>query len=491
MFTRCARNKLLYSSKTLWEVLTILDILISLSVAFIIFLTIQNIFITGFSLISFIHTTLHYIKRKTGRDIIRKMGKDLSFPPISVLVPAHNEEFTIIESVKSLLKVNYDKFEVIVINDGSSDNTLERLIQDFCLERSEYGLTSSLRCKPIISVYKSNLYPNLIVIDKVKGGKADALNCGINISQYDLYTCLDADTILEKDAIRKIVYPFIKKPNEVVAAGGTIKVINGCGVNNGNIAQMKTPSNLVVLMQIIEYIKRYNILRTSWGALNGLLVLSGAFGVFKKSTVIEVGGYSKSTVSEDTELIIKIHDHFSKRRDKYRIVHVPEACAWTQVPENMSEVKRQRIRWRKGKLGCLVSFKHMLFNYKYGCAGLITVPFTYLTDIIAPFITPFGYAVVIISLLLNLLDHNAVNLFIYGGLILGMIPSLVGILIEKIFVNRYRGRFDLVKILGVSIIEHFVFTLMTSIWTIKAAVEYLSDNQTWAMSERKSFNQLS
>ncbi|MEO7864814.1 MAG: glycosyltransferase family 2 protein, partial [Sphingomicrobium sp.] len=270
--------------------------------------------------------------------------------PIAVLAPAYNEEVTIVESVTSLLALHYPEFEVIVINDGSDDRTLRRLIDHFELKSVERYHDLTVKHAPIRGLYASPRIPSLLVVDKENGGKSDALNAGINVARAPLFCSIDADSILESDALLRAVRPFLEKPDEVIAVGGTIRLANGSRIESGRVIDVRLPRNFLALVQIVEYLRAFLMTRLALSRMQALTVISGAFGLFRRRLALEVGGYSHGTVGEDMELVIKLHRHMRLQKKPYRIEFIPEPVCWTEAPENLTILGRQRARWQRGAL---------------------------------------------------------------------------------------------------------------------------------------------
>lgn len=314
---------------------------------------------------------LYYMRHNSFSNYRSTVQSEIT-PPISILAPAFNEEATAVESVRSLLKLNYGKYEVIVVNDGSKDNTMDRLIREFQLLPSRQIYQPTLQAQPVRDIYKSPRpeYRNLVVVDKENGGKADALNVGINVAQYSYVCAIDADSLLEDDALQKVMKPFLEDEH-VVASGGIVRIANGCEVVNGRVVKVALASTLLPIFQVVEYFRAFLSGRMAWQAVNGLLIISGAFGMFKKSAVIEAGGYNRDTVGEDMELVARIHRTKLEKKEPYRVVFVPDPVCWTEAPESMSILSRQRNRWHRGLLDTMLLHKKMLFNGNYGVVGQI------------------------------------------------------------------------------------------------------------------------
>src|SRR5262245_47861563 len=244
--------------------------------------------------------------------------------PISIIVPAHNEARTIVETVRSLLGVNYGEFEVIVVNDGSTDDTLQKVVSTFELKRTDRVYRRTLATSDVRGIYASLELPNLVVVDKLRGGKADALNAGINVSRYPLYCSVDADSVIEDNALLRVVKPFMEHPEEMVAAGGIVRIINGCTVRDGRVVDIGLPRRMLPVFQVVEYLRAFLSGRIGWSTMRSLLIISGAFGLYRKAEVIAVGGYDRSSQTEDLELVLKLHDHLRRAKRRYRIVFVPD-----------------------------------------------------------------------------------------------------------------------------------------------------------------------
>lgn len=288
--------------------------------------------------------------------------------PISVLVPAYNEQETIASSVLSLLQLTYPEYEVIVINDGSKDDTLQVLKDSFALTLSSATCPIRLPCQQIRGIYQSSRYPNLKVIDKANGGKADALNAGVNLSRFPLFCGVDADSILQRDSLLRIIRPFLEDP-DAIAAGGTVRIANGCQVKDGLLLKAALPNKLLPQLQIVEYLRGFLFGRLGWSSLNALLIISGAFGLFKKDLVIEVGGYRHKTIGEDMELVVRMHKHMRLQKRKYRIYFIPDPVCWTEAPEDLATLAQQRVRWQRGLLESLSANMSLLFHPKSGAVG--------------------------------------------------------------------------------------------------------------------------
>ena len=312
--------------------------------------------------------------------------------PISLIVPAYNEEATIVENVKSMLTLRYPDFEIIVVNDGSKDNTLDLLIQTFQLKPITRAFDPAVKHAPIRQIYKSPLYSHLIVVDKENGGsKADASNAGINISRKELFCVVDADSLLEVESLLSSVRPFMEEPGRMIAVGGTIRVLNGCTVRAGQITNMGLPHNPLALIQYIEYIRAFLMARLAWSRWGMLSIISGAFGIFRRDVVLEVGGFSHGTVGEDYELVIKLHKLMRDQGRPYSMRYVPEPVCWTEAPETFKVLATQRKRWQRGALEVFFKHRDMLLRPKYGMLGMVGLPNNLVIDVLGPLAELAGY----------------------------------------------------------------------------------------------------
>ena len=304
-------------------------------------------------------------------------------PPVTIIVPAYNESATIASSVRALLQLEYPEYEIIIVNDGSTDDTLEVMIDALSLRPFPEVYRKQIETQAVKKIYRSTQFSNVRVIDKENGGKADSINTGINASYYPLFCCVDADSVLERDSLKRVVRPFIEQP-ETVASGGVVRVLNGCSVDNGFIAKVGLPTNLLALFQVVEYLRAFMFGRLGWSPMNALLIISGAFGVFRKATVIDVGGYHTGSIGEDMELVVRMHRHLIEKQRPYRIQFVPDPVCWTEAPEKLSVLRSQRVRWQVGLAESLMMNMPLLFNRKGGVVSWVAFPFFLVFECLGP-----------------------------------------------------------------------------------------------------------
>lgn len=387
--------------------------------------------------------------------------------PISILVPAYNEELTIIESVRSMLALHYPEFEVIVINDGSTDETLKVLIEAYDLIPMERIFQTVVEHEPIVGVYGSRRYPNLVVVDKENGGsKADAMNAGINVSRMPIFCAIDADSILEADALLRAVQPFIEDPDRVVAVGGTIRIINGCRVKSGRVTEVRLPKSLIARFQTIEYLRAFLIGRLGWKQLDALMLISGAFGIFRRDIASAVGGYDRDSLGEDLEIITKFHCYLREKKQDYRIEFVAEPVCWTEVPVSLKVLATQRIRWQRGAMQTFFKYRKMLFNPRYGRIGFIGMGHMLVADILGPIFEFLGYLLLPVFWATGLIDWEYLAAFFALAVFFGVFFSIGSLIIEELELHRYPGARNLVELAFLAVIENFGYRQINSYWRI-------------------------
>jgi cellulose synthase/poly-beta-1,6-N-acetylglucosamine synthase-like glycosyltransferase len=426
-----------------------------------------------------------YVKKIRYSDYKKYITSD-NMIPISILVPAYNEQETIVENIKSLISLNYPKFEVIVINDGSKDETLNRVIQEFDLKEVHQPVRYRINTNKIRGIYKNLDIPNLIVVDKENGGKADALNAGINISNYPIVTSIDADSILESDSLVRVVMPFIED-KKTIAVGGIVRIANGSVIKRGRVVDIGLPKSRVAMFQIVEYLRAFLTGRVGWDAVNSLLIVSGAFGAFKKDAVIEVGGYAKNTIGEDMELIVKMHDYLLRNKRKYRIKFVPDPVCWTQAPETLKDLRSQRRRWHIGLMDSLLKHKRMFFNPRYKQIGLIAVPYFWLFEMMGPVIEIIGYVMIPLAYIFGLLNLKYFLLFFAASILYGILLSLGAILLEEYTFNKYPTLKQLMKLSLYGVLENFGYRQLTTLYRIEGIVKFRKMKHSWGKIKRVSF----
>ncbi|MFO8066211.1 MAG: glycosyltransferase [Bacteroidales bacterium] len=379
-------------------------------------------------------------------------------PSISIIAPSYNEEQSIIENIRSLLSLQYPKIEVIIVNDGSKDTTLEKVIAQYSLVKVDYAFEEKLQTAKVRGVYKSTnvAYSNLIFVDKENGGKADALNAGVNVSRSDLFLAIDVDCIIEHDAISRMVKPFLEEDQDkkVIASGGVIRIANDCIIEDGRIVKVNYPKNIWARFQVLEYFRAFTLGRMAWSKINGLLIISGAFGLFDRKLVLAVGGYDRTTVGEDLELVVRMRKYMQNvERTPYKVAFIPDPLCWTEVPSSLKILSRQRNRWTRGLIDTLVKHKDMFFNPRFGRIGMISYPYWVFFEWLAPIVEIAGITYFLVMLALGAINFDYFILFSIFVFSFSLLYSSFAVFYEKYIFGRYKGIQFISKITLISIIE--------------------------------------
>jgi len=434
----------------------------------------------------FAYFALKHYSRNLKTVEIDQISHETEVPPITLIAPAYNESATVVDSVKSLLSLNYPEYDIMVVNDGSRDNTLEVMIKAFRMVPSPRTPTAFITSSPVREIYCSELYPNLWLIDKVNGGKADALNAGLNHCRTPLFCAMDSDSLLERDALSRVVYPFLED-KRTIAAGGIIRIVNGCEVKNGMVKDVRLPKNLLARFQVMEYLRAFLSGRMGWDAMGLTFIISGAFGIFKRSLVVEAGGYRTDTVGEDMELVVRLHKHCRRHKIPYRIKFIPDPVAWTECPESRTVLGRQRDRWQRGLMEVLTRHKDMLFNPRYGKIGMIIYPYFFILEMAGPFIELPGYITFIIAWLSGNFSLLYMSAFFAMAFVFGVALSVFSVALEELSFRRYARTRDLLELFWIAVIENFGYRQLTTWWRIKGAISFFRNVRTWGDMERKGF----
>jgi cellulose synthase/poly-beta-1,6-N-acetylglucosamine synthase-like glycosyltransferase len=426
-----------------------------------------------------------YALRMKAVDVAELMAT-AGMPPVTLIAPAYNEEPTCVESIKSLLTLRYPAYDIVVVNDGSKDGTMARLTTAFDLAEAPRAPVADIPTAQVAAVLRSRRHPNLWVIDKANGGKADALNAGLNYCRTPLFCAMDADSLLEPDALTRIVRAFLED-SRTVAAGGVIRIVNGCRVRSGVVEDVRLPDNWLARIQVLEYLRSFLSGRMGWDALDATLIISGAFGMFQRSVVTEIGGYATETVGEDMELIVRIHRHCREQGRPYRIAVVPDPVAWTECPESLTVLGRQRDRWQRGLIESLWRHRVMLLRPRYGRVGLLAFPYYFFLEVLGPIIEGFGYLTFVAAVILGRASMPYVLAFLAVAFVFGIALSFAAIGLEELSFRRYPRFGDLIRLLGVAIVENVGFRQLSTYWRLRGMVSKLTGATAWGAMERKGF----
>lgn len=415
-------------------------------------------------------------------------------PSISIIAPAYNEEKTIIESSSSLLNLKYPDYELVIVNDGSRDGTLQKLVEHYGLERADYFFQKRLKHRQIRGIYVNPILPRLVVVDKENGGKADSLNAGINVSSREYFCGIDADSLLEPDALLKVASLTLDSGIETPAMGGNVFPINGCQVDRGKLESISLPENRVARLQTIEYLRAFMCGRLGWAQLNSLLIISGAFGLFRKERVISIGGYltanerfKKDTVGEDMELVVRIARMMRERKLKYLIGYAYNANCWTEVPETLKVLHRQRDRWHRGLIDILYFHRKLLFNPAYGRMGMLGMPYFFIFELLGPLFEIQGYIMVGLAMVFGLMSTKLALLLFFSTILMGILISMSSILISERNSSYFNYR-DTFRMLWMAFAENFGPRQVFSFWRVLGFFSAMKSIAGWGKMERKGFS---
>jgi len=411
-------------------------------------------------------------------------------PKVTIIAPAYNESKTIIDNVRTLLSLYYNNYEVVVVNDGSTDDTFEKIKDVYELTRVNYYFDYRIPCERIKGVYKSQnpSYNRLTVIDKNNGGKADSLNAGINICKSSLFVSIDADTIIEPDSILKLVKPFLEeKDRKVIGTGGVIRIVNSCDVELGHIRNIHVPARILPRLQVLEYTRAFLLGRMAWSHLDGLMLISGAMGIFDRETAIRAGGYSTRTVGEDMELVLRMRRFMAEHDTRYEVTYIPDPLCWTEVPSDLRSLRKQRTRWTRGLVESLWSHRKMFFNGKYGRLGMLGYPYWFFFEWLSPLIAFAGLVYTLFLVITNALNwpfYLLLFIFVYSFAVL---LSTWALLFEEITFHKYKKKRDVLKLVFTAFLEPFFYPFHA--WfAVRGNIEVLRGKKGWGKTERRGFD---
>ncbi len=424
-----------------------------------------------------------------------KILKESPFVPgISVIAPAYNEEKTIIANVKSMLTLDYPLFEVVIVNDGSTDKTLELLIEEYQLEETPFAYIEKIRTKQFKRIFKSSNpeYEKLIVVDKENGGtKADATNAGINASVFPYFLCTDVDCILSRDALTKMIQPVLNSSEQVIAVGATMRMANSCEINeDGIITRVRPPKRIIPCFQEIEYLRSYLISKMGWSFINAVPNVSGGLGLFDKSVVIEAGGYDPISHAEDMDMLLRMVAYMRDYNKNYRVAYIPVTTCWTEGPPNISVLNKQRTRWGQGLMQMFFIHRKFLFNPKYGRVGMITLPYVFLFEFMAPIIEGVGFIVLIYLLLASQVNFETAFVILGYIYMLGVTVSALAVAFD-LWVNKlYKNFREYIKLILFSMVEIVMYHPLSVFFSLKGYVNFIfSRSLEWGAMKRQGFDQ--
>lgn len=439
------------------------------------------LYLVGYSTFLFLSVTVgssYLYRRRREAHYESQIGRDC-YVPVTIIVPAHNESVTVVDSVRSLLNLDYTLYEVVVVDDGSTDGTAETLVEAFDLHRIERPIRLQLPCQAQEAVWVSEggRIP-LTLVRKANGGKADALNMGINAAHYPYFICIDADSVLQRDSLREIVEPLLEN-DRVVAVGGLVRPANGITLRDGTVANYTLPCKIIPAMQVLEYDRSFLSARILLDQFNGNLIISGAFGLFRKDLVIAAGGYDPDTVGEDMELVTRLHVFCRTNNIDYRIKYAPDAICWSQAPETLRDLCRQRKRWHTGLFECMTKHWRMFANIRFGLVGFASYTYFLVYELLSPVIELFGILTMVLALALGFINVPFMIMFFLIYAVFGAVMSLTA------FFSRVQTRdlrlslTDVARSLLLSLLEVTVLRFIMAVTRMGALVGYRKRGRRW------------
>ena len=458
----------------------------------VVFLVFTVLLFTLFSAMGYLSTrnSLHYKHKNSFGDLSKVMASPLA-PGITIIAPAYNEGLTIVENIRSLLSLQYVNYEVMVVNDGSKDDTLQKMIDAYDLEKIDRKIDPDWRSKPIRGIYKSRQrsFSKLTVIDKENGGKSDALNTGIQLSEMKYVGCIDVDCLLLPDALLHVVKSFFQRTKKrVIAVGGVIRIANSCKISGGKLEEIRLPKNWLAKFQLLEYTRSFLLGRMAWGRIDSLLIISGAFGFFDRQIALAVGGYDTGTVGEDMEIVFRMRRYMHERNIPYTVEYIPDPLCWTEVPESAKILVNQRDRWARGNLETLYTHKDMFFNPKFGRLGMLSYPYWFFYEWLAPLLEFFGFFTIILFYFLGIINWEffiAITLTVYT---FSVMFSFYAILWDVYSYNQYKKTKDILILMFCAIIEPLVFHPIVVWSAVRGNYKKLFKiNSGWGSQVRKGF----
>lgn len=461
-----------------WKALDVINIVV------LVYFALLNSFYLMTTLAAFSGLRVH-ARRLKALDI-EDLFLAAGIPAITIIVPTHNEELNSVEVTTSLMALNYPQYEVIIVNDGSEDKTLSLLLDAFDLAPVPRAPTATIPTSEVRGEFQSRTYPHLWVIDKENGGKSDAINVGLNICRTPFFCVVDSDSLLERDSLMRMVRPFMVD-GSTVACGGIIRIANGCKVEDGKVTDIRLPKNVLARFQVLEYLRAFLVGRVGWSVLKASLIISGAFGIFRRSIVVEAGGYVTDTVGEDMELVVRLHRFCRERRIPYGIHFVPDPVAWTACPETMMAFGRQRARWQCGLMESLWKHRRMLCNPRYGRIGLVSYPYFVFLEALGPVIEFLGYFTFIIALIFHRASLFYVIAFLMLAVVFGTALSIASVALEELVFRRYSRFSDLIRLFALAVTENFGYRQMLTYWRVHGFVSFLFGGRVWGKVERTEF----
>lgn len=423
-------------------------------------------------------------RRESTEDFLRNQNTY----PVSILVPAYNEEVGVVSTVRSLLALEYPEKEIIVIDDGSKDETSNRMIAEFQMKEIQFAVRKHIETAEVLAIYQSAIFPFIRLIKKANGGKADALNAGVNLSSYPYFCAIDGDSILENDGLLKTMKPIIESDGQIIVTGGSVRIANGSTISRSKVEAIALPKSPIVLMQIVEYFRAFLIGRIALSHMNILLIVSGAFGVFNKERVIQAGGYNKNTVGEDMELVVRLHRLLREEKSKQRIEYIPDPVCWTEAPESLDVLRSQRIRWQRGLFETLWSHRKMMMNPRYGSVGLLSMPYFLLVELLGAVFEFVGYFIIFGGFFFSLVDPTTAGILFLVTVFYGSFVSALAVLLEELTLHKYPKASHLARLYFWALTEAFWYRPLMVVWRVQGIFAAFRKKAHWGDMKRKGIS---
>ncbi len=427
------------------------------------------------------------LRRYNQRITVSDLGALDGIPPATLVVPAYNEETTCPEAIRSLLQLDYPEYDVVVVNDGSTDDTFDVLASTYELRTAARFPTSEIETATVRGIHQSATHPNLWVLDKENGGRSDAINAGINYCQTPLFCAVDADGLLERSALLRVVRPFLED-ERTVASGGIIRIVNGCSVEDGRVEDVRLPDGWLGRFQVVEYLRSFLAGRVGWDALRIMFLISGAFGMFRRDVVAQLGGLDPSSIGEDLELTVRLHRHCREQGRPYRVAFVPDPVAWTEAPSTLHTLGSQRDRWQRGLMDTMMLHRDMLFNPRYGRIGMVAYPYFFFLEMLGPLVELTGYVVFALLFAFGMVQLPVAIAFLLISVVVGTILSVLSVGLEEISFRRYDRLSDFFRLLGLALVENFGYRQLQTYFRCRGMWSYLTGKTGWGTMKREGFH---
>ncbi|MEP1094117.1 MAG: glycosyltransferase [Cyclobacteriaceae bacterium] len=452
---------------------------------FSVVLTLCYLFLSGVSFASI----RQYMKRDSLTSFKDLISSPMA-PSVSLIAPAYNEGMTIVENIKSMLSLEYNNYDVVVVNDGSKDDTIAKVVKAFDLVEVPFYGHQQVKTKQVISTYKSTnqSFKKLTFVNKRNGGKADALNAGINVSSSRLVACIDVDCILENDSLQRMVKPFMED-SSVIASGGVVRIANSCEVEHGKLVKVNLPANQLARFQVLEYLRAFLLSRMAWAKLNGLLLISGAFGMFDRKLILKAGGYSTNTVGEDMELVVRMRSMMIRAKRKFKVTLIPDPLCWTEGPATNEILMKQRNRWARGTFEVLKTHVYMFFNPKYKITGLLSYPFWFLFEWMAPLLEFFGILYFVILLLTGSVSWVYFIVLLVMFYNFAIFISSFTLYAEEISFFKYKKIKEQIALLASALLEPIIYHPKIVWASVKGNIDVIKGVKSWGEMTRAGFNE--